>query len=96
MGKVIDTSTELVDRIEDAFKGLEVDDKMPSLLSINFSFWGVSIFHVDGNPVELLNHRRQMENEYLDWKVPDNCTDLFVEKTVRATKTFRLISRHMG
>jgi len=30
-GKVIDTSTELVDRIEDAFKGLEVDDKMPSL-----------------------------------------------------------------
>lgn len=27
---LIDTSTELVDRIEDAFKGLEVDDKMPS------------------------------------------------------------------
>jgi hypothetical protein len=31
VGKVIDTSAKLVDRIEDAFKALEVGGKMPSL-----------------------------------------------------------------
>lgn len=38
VGKVIDTSTGLVDRIEDAFKGVEVDDKMPSFREAHQEF----------------------------------------------------------
>jgi hypothetical protein len=38
VGKVIDTSTELIDKIEDTFKDLEVDDKMPSLREAHQEF----------------------------------------------------------
>jgi hypothetical protein len=47
VGKVIDTSTELVDRIEDAFKGLEVDDKMPPLREAHQEFVAALVTYRD-------------------------------------------------
>lgn len=56
VGKVIDTLTELVDRIEDAFKGLEVDDKMPSLREAHQEFVAALVTYRDAVLHDILAH----------------------------------------
>ena len=60
VGKVIDTLTELVDKIEDAFKGLEVDNKMPSLREAHQEFVAALVTYRDTVLHDILAQSRAM------------------------------------
>ena len=56
VGKVIDTLTEFVDKIEFAFKGLEVDNKMPSLREAHQEFVAALVTYRDIVLHDILAH----------------------------------------